>query len=335
MSTKALAWAVEQQTGSTLRKCILLLLADLADEQLTCYPGREYLAARAEVAPTTVSKAITQLVDGGFVRVLRRARRNGGRRSNRYLIMMYGADTPFPDIDDWVSEFVNDVEDFTREAAGQGNGAPAAPLPDGDDETAGQDNSAPAAPLPADGNGAPATHSTVLDEHSSNKEDPYPLAVNKDHSPPPPRSTHPACGDRSAAAAERIVDDARSVLRQVTANVEAVRLPTDAERDRLVGRAILHLYAGWSAQQLVDRLHGMGPLDRVASVYAVLNSRLLNLGAPPVDEAPSQPQPRPLGPWCGSASCDPTTRRQLDEQGRPLFGVDGLGRMKLYCETCS
>ena len=331
MSTKCLAWGIEQQTGSAVRKCILLLLCDLADEQMTCYPGREYLARRAEVAPTTVSKVITQLVTDGFLRVLRRARRRGGRSTNRYLIMMYGAETPLPDIDDWVSEFVNDVEDFTRESAGQGNSAAAAPLPDGAGKSAGQGNGAAGTPLPETINSASAAHSTVLDEHLSNKEDSYPLGVTEDP-PPPPTLTHPPSGTGSAAAGEAL-DDAREILRQVTAGIEVLRLPTEPERDRLVGRVAERLADGWRPWQLIDRLAGMGPLTSVASVYAVLTSRLRNLGDPPAVE--QSQQRKPLGPWCGSASCDPVTRRQVDAEGRPVFGVDGHGRVPLYCEDCS
>src|SRR5688572_236500 len=144
MSTKCLSWAIDQTTGSATRKVVLLLLADLADEQHTCYPGREYLAERAELSEGAVSRALTQLAADGLVRVLRRARRRGGRTSNRYLLLVKGEATPLPDVDDWVSEFTPAAD----ETAGQDNSDADAPLPDDDDETAGQSNGDAGAPLP-------------------------------------------------------------------------------------------------------------------------------------------------------------------------------------------
>lgn len=325
MSTKALAWAVEQETGNATRKCVLLLLADLADEQFTCYPGREYLAYRAEIAETTVSKIVTQLVDGGFVRVLRRAKRRGGRRSNRYLVLVHGPDTPLPDVEDWVGEFTP-VDD----SAGESNDAPAAPLPDDADETAGESNGAPEAPLPDESNSAPAAHSTVLDEHVSLRNGSYPLPKTQD--PPPPPTSHPAHEPLSAAETEHL--NARNVLRTVTAAVDVSRLPTAPERDRLVDRVVELLAAGWTSEALTARLVGMGPLHTVASVYAVLKTRLRDVGPPPAPAAapaaPAEPQP-----WCRSLDCDPVSRRQIDDEGRPKVQLTPTGRVFLYCPDCS
>lgn len=336
MSTKCLSWGIERTTGSSTRKIVLLLLCDLADEQYTCYPGREYLAERAELSEGVISRAITQLAADGFVRVLRRAKTRGGRRSNRYLLLVDGEHTPLPDVDDWVSEFTP-ADD---ETAGQGNDAPAAHMPvdnpDASDDTAGQSNSAAGAPLPASSNSAAGAHTNVSQEHSSIEEDLDPLLNTQDQKPTPPTFTHSATPASSAAAAETMLDElrvgeARAVLRRVTVDVDALRLPTGVERGRLVERVVDLIGAGWEPDDLVARLLGMGSLGTVASVYAVLISRLRGVGDPPTPPA----EPAEALPWCRAPGCDRTTRRLVDEQDRPKFEhVDGR-RVPLWCPACS
>lgn len=323
MSTKALAWAVEQRTGSPTLKVILLLLADLADEQLTCYPGREYLAEHSELSEGTVSRSVTELREAGFIRVLRRARRRGGRRTNRYLINVYGADTPLPDVDDWVSE--------VADSAGDGNDAPDAHMPERadepDDDAAGDGNDDADAPMPDSGNSDAGAHSNVTDAHSSNKEDSYPLGVNKEIPKPPPTVSYGPDELRSAAA----IAEAQAVMRRAFEGVEVHRLPGPDERARLVAAAVELLGAGWDAQQLAARLVGMGPLTSAASPYAVLVSRLRQVGDPPPPPAAAVP----AAPWCGSLDCDKTTRRLVDEDERPRFEVRDGQRVALWCPTCS
>jgi DNA-binding transcriptional ArsR family regulator len=327
MSTKALSWAIEQPTGSPTRKLILLLLADLADEQLTCYPGREYLAEHAELSEGTVSRTITELRAGGYIRVLRRARKRGGRRTNRYLINVYGADTPLPDVDDWVSEFAGGGD----ETAGDGNGAPDAHMPDDadehDDDTAGESNGAPDAPMPDGGNGDADAPLNVTETHSSNKEDSYPLGVNKEIPTPPPTVTHSRDELRSAAA----IAEAQAVMRRACEGVEVHRLPGADERARLVATVVDLLAAGWDAEQLAARLVGMGPLTSAASPYAVLVSRLRQVGPPPPPVAAAAP----AAPWCRSPECDKTTRRLVDDDERPRFALVDGQRVALWCPTCS
>jgi DNA-binding transcriptional ArsR family regulator len=327
MSTKALAWAVEQPTGSPTRKLILLLLADLADEQLTCYPGRPYLATRAELSEGTVSRTITELREGGFIRVLRRARKRGGRRTNRYLINMYGVDTPLPDVDDWVSEFAGTDD----ETAAHDNSDADAHMPDDadepDDETAAHDNNAPDAHLSAADNGAADAPLNVTDTHVSNKEDSYPLGVNKELPTPPPTFTHSRDDLASAAA----IAEAQAVMRRACEGVEVHRLPGADERARLVTTVVDLLAGGWDAEQLAARLVGMGPLTSAASPYAVLVSRLRQVGPPPPPVASAVP----AAPWCRSLDCDKTTRRLVDDDERPRFAMRDGQRVALWCPTCS
>lgn len=316
-----MSWALGQETGSPTRKLVLMLICDLADEQLTCYPGRKRLARDAELSEGTVSRTVTDLVAGGFLRVLRRARKRGGRSTNRYLVMMYGDDTPLPDVDDWVSEFTGDA----GETAGDGNGDADAPLVDGDDEPAGDGNGDTGAPLPGGGNGDADAHSNVTDAHVSNKEDLDPLGVNKENYSPP-TVTHGPDQLRSAAA----IAEARAVMRRACEGVDALRLPNAAERGSLVEQVVAMLDAGWAAEQLAARLTGMGSLATAASPYAVLMHRLRQVGPPPPPPAAAPS----VGPWCRSAECDKTTRRLVDDEGRPRFAYQNGHRVALWCE-CS
>ena len=331
MSTKCLTWAIERTTGSATRKIVLLLLADLADEQHTCYPGREYLTERAELSPGAVSRAVTGLVADGYLRVLRRAKRSGGRRSNRYLLLIDGDQTALPDVDDWVSEFAP-ADDETPD---QSNSAADAPLPDDHDETAGQGNSAADAPMPPEINSASAAHSNVPQEHSSNREKIYPLPTTQTQYPPPPSTSHPAGAIGSAAADVEQLERARDVLRRATRDVEVLRMPTGVERGRLIERVLDALDAGWHVDQLVDRLVGMGQLATVASVYAVLHSRLGQVGDPPAVTAPTSPAAPRTAAWCRSSGCDATTRRKLDADGRPVFELVDGERRAVWCPDCS
>ena len=324
MSTQCLNWAIRCRTGNGTKKLVLLLLADHADEQHTCYPKIETLAERSELSESAIEKAIAALRDAGLLRVLRRAKRSGGRRSNRYLLLVYGDQTPLPDVEDWVSE-----------SAGQGKPVAGTGLPDDADETAGQSKPVPQEGLPSEGKPVSGTGSNPSQVRVSSKEDLEPPSVTKDSDPPPPTFTHPGDDISSAAAAAIAADAARDVLRRVTADVEVLRMPTAVERGRLVERVAALLADGWSGPQLVDRLVGMGGLSTVASVYAVLTSRLGHVGDPPPPAPATNPVGGPALPWCGSPTCDRTTRRRLDDEQRPMFAiVDGVHRA-LWCEDCS
>lgn len=108
MSWQASEWGAKQTTGSSTNKLVLILLGDRADEAHSCYPGIEDLVTRSELSERAVRNAIAALVEGKLVRVLRRGaagRRGGGRRSNRYQLMVDGPNTPLPPTGDWSSEY--------------------------------------------------------------------------------------------------------------------------------------------------------------------------------------------------------------------------------------
>ena len=320
MSISCLNWALKQKTGSGTRKLVLLLICDRADEQNTCYPKIDKLATDSELSQSTVLAAIAWLRDAGLIRVLRRAKSSGGRRSNRYLVCIDGPDTPLPDTEDWVSEIP-----ATRKPPAAGA------IPARDDENAGQSKPPAAGAMPGAGGKPPAAGSGTLREPESSKKEDLepPSGTPKDLNPPPPSAPHAAGPAPSAATADH-VGTAQRILDRLLADVDPVRYPVAVERARLTDR-IVTLVHSWPAEQLADRLAAMGSLRTVVSVYAVLTSRLKNVGPPP----PPPPPPAVLPDWCGALDCDPATRRLLDDDGRPRYRRTAAGREPVRCDTCS
>lgn len=88
MSNEAITWA-RQQTGlSTVQKFLLWVLADLADEAHSCYPGQDYLAREVEATPRTVRTALAVLEERGLIVREERRRASGYRTSDRYYLQL-------------------------------------------------------------------------------------------------------------------------------------------------------------------------------------------------------------------------------------------------------
>lgn len=68
MSFQLMAWAVEQRTGSPVRKAVLLHLANCANHQTgDCHPSVEHLADETELGPRTVRRALKELEAAGYI----------------------------------------------------------------------------------------------------------------------------------------------------------------------------------------------------------------------------------------------------------------------------
>lgn len=111
-------WARAQKTGSTSAKFILLLLADFAGTDYSCYPSVAKLAEIAEMGESTVRAATKLLADLGLIRVFYRHRSNGSRRSSRYQLLVDGPDTAEPDADDWADYRRIPADAMRQDAAG-------------------------------------------------------------------------------------------------------------------------------------------------------------------------------------------------------------------------
>jgi DNA-binding MarR family transcriptional regulator len=101
MSHDATAWAKAQKTGSSSAKFILMVLADFAGTDYSCYPSVKKLAEITELGESTVRQATRKLAEDGLIRVFYRYRDNHTRRSSRYQLLVEGPETMEPDADDW------------------------------------------------------------------------------------------------------------------------------------------------------------------------------------------------------------------------------------------
>jgi hypothetical protein len=87
MSNQAITWAYEQPLKSG-PKFLLVILADMADEAGSCFPGVALLAQRSGMGQTAVRANLGILKELGLVAEERRHRRDGSRTSNRYWLAM-------------------------------------------------------------------------------------------------------------------------------------------------------------------------------------------------------------------------------------------------------
>jgi hypothetical protein len=90
MSVDALTWAKKQRTGSPAKKCLLMTLADYADEDGGCWPSQETLSKVTEQSVDSVQRQLKQLEDDGFIRRRGRGVRNGRRAVTIYSLLMPG-----------------------------------------------------------------------------------------------------------------------------------------------------------------------------------------------------------------------------------------------------
>lgn len=86
MSYKALGWAWEMRGLNSSEKFVLVALADLADEQNSCFPGQEYLAGMIGASVSTVRRSLKSLEKAGLIERSERRRSSGYRTSDRYYL---------------------------------------------------------------------------------------------------------------------------------------------------------------------------------------------------------------------------------------------------------
>ena len=86
MSWSALAWATDSDVGSSAAKFILILLANKADENFSCYPSIRTLMAESNAGRSTVMRALRDLETRGFISRRPQFHDSGARRSTRYYL---------------------------------------------------------------------------------------------------------------------------------------------------------------------------------------------------------------------------------------------------------
>jgi hypothetical protein len=86
MSIELLNKALKVQNLSPTKKLILLILANYADENGSCYPSHQHLANLCGLQTTkSIKSAIKEFESLGFLKKQNRKLKNGGNTSNRYI----------------------------------------------------------------------------------------------------------------------------------------------------------------------------------------------------------------------------------------------------------
>jgi DNA-binding transcriptional ArsR family regulator len=86
VNTKAVAWAANQELGSTVAKLVLLQLALQVDGSFACLLSVRKLARAASSGQSTVRRALTELERHGLVTRDYQFDESGSQRSSRYLL---------------------------------------------------------------------------------------------------------------------------------------------------------------------------------------------------------------------------------------------------------
>jgi DNA-binding MarR family transcriptional regulator len=99
MSNKAITWAYAQKDLKAGPKFVLVTLADMADQEHSCYPGVDTLADLTGFGATAVRGHIDALIARGLIETERRHKRNGARTSDRYYLQLTPAEEKAVDVD--------------------------------------------------------------------------------------------------------------------------------------------------------------------------------------------------------------------------------------------
>lgn len=86
MSNRAITWAYARMNLKTGPKFVLVALADLADQDHSCFPGVAQLAEMTGAGESTVKAHLDVLFQAGYITRERRHRKDGSRTSNRYYL---------------------------------------------------------------------------------------------------------------------------------------------------------------------------------------------------------------------------------------------------------
>jgi hypothetical protein len=86
MSWKALDWATNISVGSPTMRLILILLANKADENFSCYPSVRTLMEESCAARSTVLGVLKRLEAEEFITRAAQHHESGAQRSSRYLL---------------------------------------------------------------------------------------------------------------------------------------------------------------------------------------------------------------------------------------------------------
>lgn len=99
MSFEAMKWASAQEAGTSTNKLLLLLLANYADQDFTCFPSIKKLAVMAECGESTVRRSLKDLAKRDLIEIRTRFEPYGERcrqTSNIYTLRGFQNETHPP-----------------------------------------------------------------------------------------------------------------------------------------------------------------------------------------------------------------------------------------------
>ena len=88
MSNRAITWAYARRGIKAGPKFVLVTLADMADQEHSCYPGIDLMADLTGYGTTAIRTHLDFLINSGLITEERRHKRNGARTSNRYYLQI-------------------------------------------------------------------------------------------------------------------------------------------------------------------------------------------------------------------------------------------------------
>ena len=115
MSFQAMTWAVRQTVGNATGKAILLMLANYADENGSCFPSHEKLAEACECSPKTVGRWIADFEAANILSREKRYGEGGYRRSDRLYLDITRDHQILPDRKLQDRKLPNSEEKLTRQ----------------------------------------------------------------------------------------------------------------------------------------------------------------------------------------------------------------------------
>ena len=87
MSYEATGWAYEQEIDNSSAKFVLVVLANFADEQWTCFPGQKRISRMTGMSERTVRRSLEWLETEGYISRQHRTGPTGRRTSDRYQLI--------------------------------------------------------------------------------------------------------------------------------------------------------------------------------------------------------------------------------------------------------
>lgn len=97
MSNKAINWAYDRTLVKGGPKFTLVTLADMADQEHSCYPGQEYLAELTGFSVSAIAGHLQKLHELRLITTERRHKKNGARNSTRYYLAVDQLDGQWPE----------------------------------------------------------------------------------------------------------------------------------------------------------------------------------------------------------------------------------------------